>query len=90
MARLTAAQRRALPKSDFLVPSKAPGPGSFPVPDAGHMRSAIGHSGAAANPAAIKSKARAMLHGMHPGPAHRTVDMGAGKNHGPHTRARYR
>lgn len=40
MARLTAAQRRALPKSDFAVPSKAPGPGSYPIPDAAHARAA--------------------------------------------------
>lgn len=29
MAKLTMAQRKALPKSDFAVPSKAPGPGSY-------------------------------------------------------------
>ena len=49
MARLTMAQRRALPKSAFLVPSKAPGPGSFPVPDVGHRRSAVGLSAAGPN-----------------------------------------
>ncbi len=36
MARLTMAQRRKLPKSDFAVPSKAPGPGSYPINDAAH------------------------------------------------------
>lgn len=36
MSRLTAAQRKALPKSDFVFPSKAPGPGSYPIPDKGH------------------------------------------------------
>ena len=40
MAKLTAAQRRALPKSDFAVPSKAPGPGSYPMPDAAHAKNA--------------------------------------------------
>ena len=44
MARLTMAERRALPKSDFAVPSKAPGPGSYPIPDAGHAHSAQGLS----------------------------------------------
>lgn len=48
MPRLTAAQRRALPKSDFLVPSKAPGPGSFPVPDAAHRRAVPGLAGRSA------------------------------------------
>lgn len=42
MARLSAAARRALPKSDFLVPSKAPGPGSYPVPDKAHEKAAVG------------------------------------------------
>lgn len=42
MARLTAAERRALPKSDFGVPSKAPGPGSYPMPDKKHAALAKG------------------------------------------------
>jgi hypothetical protein len=36
MARLTAAERKALPKSAFAVPSKAPGPGSYPITDKKH------------------------------------------------------
>jgi hypothetical protein len=40
MAKLTMAQRKALPKSDFAVPSKAPGPGSYPMPDASHAANA--------------------------------------------------
>ena len=58
------AQRKALPKSAFLVPSKAPGPGSFPVPDKGHMRNAAavasGAHGAPKRPA-VAAKARAKL-----------------------------
>lgn len=61
MAKLTSAARQALPKSAFLVPSKAPGPGSFPVPDAAHAKAAIGLSGHAANPKAIVRKAEAKL-----------------------------
>lgn len=38
MARLTAKQRRELPKSDFAFPEKAPGSGSYPIPDAVHAR----------------------------------------------------
>lgn len=45
MAKLSAADRKALPKSSFLVPSKAPGPGSYPVPDAEHRRAAVGLAG---------------------------------------------
>lgn len=64
MARLTTAQRKALPKSAFLVPSKAPGPGSFPVPDKAHMRAAVsmagGARGAPKRPG-VQAKARAKL-----------------------------
>lgn len=44
---LNAAQRKALPKTDFAVPSKAGTPqgkakgGSFPIPDASHARNAL-------------------------------------------------
>jgi len=38
MARLTAKQRKAEPKSDFGIPSKAPGHGSYPMPDKAHAR----------------------------------------------------
>lgn len=42
MARLTASNRRQLPKSDFGVPSKAPGRGSYPMPDPEHAKVAVG------------------------------------------------
>ncbi len=42
MARLSMAERRSLPKSDFAVPSKAPGPGSYPMPDKQHAAVAKG------------------------------------------------
>lgn len=51
MARLTAAERRALPKSDFAVPSKAPGPGSYPIPDKKHAAVAKGEAAKHASPA---------------------------------------
>ena len=54
MARLTAAQRKALPKSAFAVPSKAPGPGSFPMPDAAHAVAAKGRATQFASPAVQK------------------------------------
>ena len=38
MARLTAKQRKAEPKSDFGLPSKAPDHGSYPMPDKAHAR----------------------------------------------------
>ena len=50
MAPLSKSQRAALPKSAFAVPSKAPGPGSYPIPDKKHAAVAKGlaamhHSG---------------------------------------------
>lgn len=42
MAKLSMAQRKALPKSAFAVPSKAPGPGSYPMPDKQHAAVAKG------------------------------------------------
>ena len=59
MAKLSMSDRRALPKSAFLVPSKAPGPGSYPVPDAEHRRVAVGLAGMHHGPSgasAIRSK----------------------------------
>ena len=58
MANLTAAQRRAIPKSDFGVPEKAPGSGSFPLPDKKHARAALRLIGNAspANQTRIRSK----------------------------------
>ena len=36
MAKLTAAARKKIPKSNFAVPSKAPKSGSYPIEDRGH------------------------------------------------------
>lgn len=44
MGKLTAKQRAAMPKSEFGVPSKAPGPGSFPMGDKGHAEVAKGRA----------------------------------------------
>lgn len=41
MATLTVRQRRALPKEDFAIPEKAPGPGSYPIPDRNHAIDAL-------------------------------------------------
>lgn len=58
MARLKAAQRRALPASDFAGPGR-----SFPIPDKNHAHAAlglIGHAPASARPK-IRARAEAML-----------------------------
>lgn len=62
MARLTMAQRRALPKSAFAVPSKAPGPGSYPIPDRAHIAAAEGRAkqfGTKATQEAVRRKIHA-------------------------------
>lgn len=55
MAKLSMAQRKALPKSDFAVPSKAPGPGSYPIPDKSHAQNAKARATQFASPS-VKSK----------------------------------
>jgi hypothetical protein len=44
MADLSTQQRKNLPKSDFAIPSKAPGPGSYPIPDKSHAINALQRS----------------------------------------------
>lgn len=58
MARLTAAARKKLPASDFAGPDR-----SFPIPDKGHAKAALGrinNAPASARPK-IRAKAKAML-----------------------------
>jgi len=64
MAKLTAAARKNLPKSAFAVPSKAPGPGSYPVPDKAHAKAALSRAaqfGTPAVKAAVNAKASKVL-----------------------------
>lgn len=59
MAKLSAAQRKALPQSTFAGPDR-----SFPIPDKGHAKAALGlinNAPPAARPK-IRAKAEAMLH----------------------------
>lgn len=65
MAKLSMADRRALPKKDFAVPSKAPGPGSYPMPDAQHRAVAKGLATMHHGPiAAVDKKAKEQGHGF--------------------------
>jgi len=41
VAKLTYQQRKNLPKKSFVFPGKAPGPGSYPIPDEAHARNAL-------------------------------------------------
>lgn len=67
MAKLTTKQRKALPTSDFAVPSKAPGSGSYPVSNPSHARNALARSSgkpvAGQVRAAVAKKYPGMVHG---------------------------
>jgi len=56
MAKLSKGTRKKLPASDFAGPGR-----SFPIENKAHARAAIMDSKYAANPAAIRAKARAKL-----------------------------
>jgi hypothetical protein len=40
MGKLDMADRKSLPQNAFAVPSKAPGPGAYPIPDKAHAANA--------------------------------------------------
>lgn len=44
MAKLSYQDRKKLSKSQFVFPNKAPGAGSFPIPDKAHGRVALSRS----------------------------------------------
>ena len=67
MARLTYAQRKALPKSDFAVPStRNGGKGGYPIPDVSHARNALARVSEFGSPAE-KAEVRAKVHREYPG-----------------------
>lgn len=77
MARLTAKQRKALPKSSFAIKSRAGTPqgkakgGSYPIPDKSHARNALARVSQFGTPAE-KAKVRSAVRAKYPG-------MGKGK-----------
>jgi hypothetical protein len=63
---LTMAQRRRLPRSDFAIPERAPGPGSYPIEDADHARNALARveqHGSTSD----KRRVKAAVHRKYPG-----------------------
>jgi hypothetical protein len=62
MAKFTSKQRGNLPKTAFAVPSKAPGSGSYPIPDASHARNAL----ARASGKPVQAKVDAAVHRKFP------------------------
>lgn len=68
--KLTAAQRQAMPKSDFALPGKGEGPkgagsGSYPIPDASHARNALARV-AQHGSAEEKAEVRRKVHAKYP------------------------
>jgi hypothetical protein len=67
MSKLSSADRKALPSSDFALPGKGKGiggkgPGSYPIEDAGHARNAlsrVAQHGSPAEKAAVRRKVKA-------------------------------
>lgn len=54
MVRLSYGQRKKLKKSTFGVPSKAPGSGSYPMPDRAHAANAKSRASQFASPSEKK------------------------------------
>lgn len=48
------AQRRSLPDSTFVFPSRSPGPGSYPIPDRSHAVIAIRDATGTKDEAAVR------------------------------------
>ena len=60
VARLTTKARKRLKKSDFAIPSKAPGPGSYPIEDRAHAARAKGRVTQYGSPSEKKQVRRAV------------------------------
>lgn len=75
MAKLTYGERKAMPKSEFAVPSKREGgKGGYPIPNASHARNALARVAQHGSPAE-KKEVRAKVHAKFPG-------IGEKKSHG--------
>jgi hypothetical protein len=61
-AKLKMEERKALPKSAFVFPEKAPGPGSYPIHDESHARNALSRSAGKPEESAV----RAAVHRRYP------------------------
>ena len=69
MAKLNAAKRQSLPKTDFALPGKGggkkgAGSGSYPIPDASHARNALARSSGKPVAAAVRAKVHAKFPGI--------------------------
>ena len=66
MSTLTAWKRHRLPAATFAIPSKRPGPGSYPIPDEAHARNALARVAQYGTPAE-QAKVRRAVHAKYPG-----------------------
>lgn len=64
MSKLTAAARKKIPASRFGVPSKAPGSGSYPMPDRSHAINAEARSAGKSVHAKVVAKAKRLYPGL--------------------------
>jgi hypothetical protein len=53
-ATLSTSDRKNLSKSSFVFPAKAPGSGSYPIPDLAHARNALSRAAGKPEEAAVK------------------------------------
>ena len=65
MGTLSTEARKHLSKKSFAIPSKAPGHGSYPIPDKSHARNALARVSQHGTPAE-KAKVRAKVHAKYP------------------------
>jgi len=63
VANLTAGERKKIPTDKFGVPSKAPGPGSYPMPNRSHAINAE----ARASGKPVEAQVRRKAHELYPG-----------------------
>jgi hypothetical protein len=73
MAKLTYQQRKRMPKKSFVIPSKAPGGGSYPIPDKAHARNALARVSQHGTPAE-KARVRGAVKAKYP-----SIGKGKGK-----------
>lgn len=63
---LSSSDRASLPKGAFAIPSKAPGSGSYPIPDISHARNALARSSGKPEEAAVKAAVYRRYPGLKP------------------------
>lgn len=66
MVVFTTSQRKKIPKKDFAISKKAPGSGSYPIPDKSHARNALARVSQFGSPEE-KKRVRAKVKSKFPG-----------------------